>query len=408
MYYLETFLAYFFGWIPSFLSAILILLLALLLAFIAKKITQKLLKKINIDKYAEKTGLSEEGTESAGSFIANLVFLIVFLLFLPSVLDRLGMQNVSQPITSLVSRFLAYIPNIIAAVVILAVGLAIAKLVRQLLTAVLRKVNVDKIQEKAGISSEETTKISSVIAYVVYVIILIPIIIAALEALSITAISVPAVSMLNQIVSYLPNLFAAIAILVIGMFIAKIVGKLLTEILSSIGADTLLEKAFPESKNSLKKFSLSTFTGGLVKAIIIILFIVEAVNVLKLSILQEVGTTIISYLPALISAVIIMGVFLFLALWLEKLILRKSPKSRLLATSVKVLLIIFAVFMTLNQLGLATAIVNGAFIIILSAIAIAFALSFGIGGRDFAGKLLNKIADKECDKEVDSKETDKE
>ena len=377
---------------------ILLLLIALLLAYI-KKDYKKLLKKLTLIS-TPKNGLTEEGV-GAGSFIANLVWLIVFLLFLPGVLDRLGMSNVAQPITSLVSRFLAYIPNIIAAIVILAVGLFIAKLVRQLLTAVLKKVKVDKLQEKAGISSEETTTISSVIANIVYVIILIPVVIAALEALNITAISNPAIGMLNQIISYIPSIFAAIAILAIGIFIARVVGKLLTEVLSSIGTDTLLEKAFPEGSDSLKKFSLSKLTGGLVKVIIIILFIVEAVNVLKLDVLQAVGATIISYLPALISAVIIMAVFLFLATWLEKLILRKSPKSKLLATSVKVLLIIFAVFMTLNQLGLATSIVNAAFIIILSAVAVAFALSFGIGGRDFAKNSLKKLEDKNCDKDVE-------
>ena len=408
MYYLEILWNSLFGWLPSVLSAILLLLIALLLAYIAKRIIKKLLNKIDIDKYAEKIGLTEEGVGGAGSFIANLVWLIVFLLFLPGVLDRLGMSNVAQPITSLVSRFLAYIPNIIAAIVILAVGLFIAKLVRQLLTAVLKKVKVDKLQEKAGISSEEPTTISSVIANIVYVIILIPVVIAALEALNITAISNPAIGMLNQIISYIPSIFAAIAILAIGIFIARVVGKLLTEVLSSIGTDTLLEKAFPEGSDSLKKFSLSKLTGGLVKVIIIILFIVEAVNVLRLDVLQAVGATIISYLPALISAVIIMVVFLFLATWLEKLILRKSPKSKLLATSVKVLLIIFAVFMTLNQLGLATSIVNAAFIIILSAVAVAFALSFGIGGRDFAKNSLKRLEDKSYDQEDDVEDNSEE
>ena len=66
--------------------------------------------------------------------------------------------------------------------VILAVGLFIAKLVRQLLTAVLKKVKVDKLQEKAGISSEETTTISSVIANIVYVIILIPVVILCIRS----------------------------------------------------------------------------------------------------------------------------------------------------------------------------------------------------------------------------------
>ncbi len=59
----------------------------------------------------------------------------------------------------------------------------------------------------------------------------------------------------------------------------------------------------------------------------------------------------------------------------------------------KYIIIVVAIFMTLNQLGVATSIVNAAFIIILGALAIAFAVAFGIGGRDFAANTLKKIED---------------
>ena len=235
MYYFEILWDSLFGWIPSVVSAILLLALALILALVAKRIVKKLFNKLNLEKHTDKIGLSEDELEGTIGFIGNLTFLIVFLLFLPGVLDNLGMSNVALPITSLASRFLDYIPNIIAAVVILAVGLFVAKLVRQLITAVLKKLNLDKIQDKVGISTDESTTISSVLAYIVYVLILIPIITAALEALSISAISIPAVNMLNQILSFLPFVFAAIIILIIGIFIARIVGKLLQRYCPPLG-----------------------------------------------------------------------------------------------------------------------------------------------------------------------------
>jgi uncharacterized protein YacL len=85
-----------------------------------------------------------------------------------------------------------------------------------------------------------------------------------------------------------------------------------------------------------------------------------------------------------------MGVALLAAEWIEKVISKKFSGSKIVASAAKISIIILAVFMTLNQLGIAPSIVNSAFIIILGAVAIAFAIAFGIGGRDFARNVLQK------------------
>ena len=153
MGYIQAFWNSIFGSLPSVISAILLLILAFIVAAVAKSITVRILQKLKADKYTDKIGITDEATGSSVEFLGKLVFLIVFLLFLPGVLDKLGMQNVSAPISSLVSQFLNYIPNLVAAIVILVVGLFIARLVRQLLVPVLKKLNVDKVQEKAGITA---------------------------------------------------------------------------------------------------------------------------------------------------------------------------------------------------------------------------------------------------------------
>jgi len=395
MRYLENLWNSLFSTLPNIISAILLLVLALVVAAIAKRIVVKLLEKVRADKYIDKLGITDEATGSSLVFIGKLVFLIIFLLFLPAVLDKLGMQSVSAPIVSLINQFINYIPNIIAAIVILAVGMFIAKLVRQLLTPLLKKLNVDKVQEKAGISSTENTAISSVIAYIVYVLILIPVFIAALQVLNISAISVPAIAMLDTIVSFLPNIFAAIAIVLIGTFIARIVGNLLAEILSGVGTDSIVQKAIPEGTAKIKDFSLSKAIGEIVKYILILLFVVEAINILQLDVLQFAGEAIIAYLPLVISAIIIIGAALLAATWIESLLAKRFSNAKTIAFVVKAIIITLAVFMTLNQLGIAPSIVNAAFIITLGAFAVAFAISFGIGGRDFAGSVLKKIEDKD-------------
>src|SRR5699024_2887755 len=117
-------------------------------------------------------------------------------------------------------------------------------------------------------------------------------------------------------------------------------------------------------------------------------FVVESFNLLNFAVLQSIGEGIIFYLPYLISAMLIIGIALFLATWVQSLILRKFSNSKITAAIAKTLIITIAVFMALSQLGFAKSIVNAGFIIILGALAVAFAISFGIGGRDFAANML--------------------
>ena len=77
--------------------------------------------------------------------------------------------------------------------------------------------------------------------------------------------------------------------------------------------------------------------------------------------------------------------------------LRKNGMSTY-AVVAKVAIIVVGVFMILSQLGIATAIVNDAFILLVAAVAVAFAIAFGIGGKEFAAKTLKKLEEKKEDK----------
>lgn len=381
----------FFRALPSVVSAILLLIVAWLVASGAKYLTVKFLKKIKADKYTDKLGIVDDVSSSSLDFIGKLIFAIVFLLFLPDILSKLGIKNVSAPLTALVTEFLSYIPNIIAAVVIIIVGFFVSNIIRQLLRPILKKLNIDKIHEKVGIATSDNTTISSVISYIVYALLIITVIIAALQVLNIPVVSEPAVAMLNKIITFLPNIFAFLAIIIIGVYAARIVGKLLTQVLSTVGADSVTQKLKLDDSNRFKNLSLSKIAGEVAKYVIILLFMVEAFNVLGLEVLQYVGKAIISYLPLVISAIVIMVAAFILATWLENLINKNFSKANLTAKAVKYLIILLAAFMAFSQLGIATYIINAAFIIILSAIAVAFAISFGIGGREFAANTLQKL-----------------
>ncbi|MGL5206277.1 MAG: mechanosensitive ion channel [Acidaminococcaceae bacterium] len=388
--------------VPAIIMALLLLLLAWIIASLARSLTVKVFKKLNVEKYTDKLGMADEETGCSLSFFGDLAFLVVFLLFIPGILDLLGMKNVSAPIASLVTKILDFIPNLIAAAIILVIGFFLAKIICKLLMPMLRKLNIDKIQEKAGIVATDTTSLSSIITYLVYVLILIPVITAALQVLNISAISDPAIAMLQKVVIFLPNIFVAIAIVIIGLFIAKIVGKLLDNVLSGVGLNTMIRKLVVTDESSLRGMSFSKIIGTAVEYIIAFLFIVQALNVLQLEVLQFVGEAIIGYLPLAVSALLIIFLAFLLGNWAEKIIGTKCPHGKMCGFMVKTMIMVFAFFMALGQLGVAPAIVNAAFIIILGAVSIAFAVAFGLGGKEFAANVLKKM--EECHKQKEEHE----
>ena len=388
--------------VPAIIMALLLLLLAWIIASMARSLTVKVLKKLKVEKYTDRLGITVDETGCSLFFFGDLAFLLVLLLFIPGVLDLLGMKNVSAPIASLVTKILDFIPNLIAAAIILVVGLFLAKIICKLLRPILEKLNVDKIQEKAGIATNDTTSLSSIITYLVYVLILIPVITSALQVLNISAISDPAIAMMGKMLIFLPNIFVAITIVIIGLFIANVIGKLLDNVLAGLGLNTMIRRLVVTDESSLISMSFSKIIGITVEYIIAFLFIVQALNVLQLEVLQFVGEAVIGYLPFAISALLILFLAFVFGNWAEKIIGTKCPHGKMCGLMVKALIMVFAFFMALGQLGVAPAIVNAAFIIILGAVSIAFAVAFGLGGKEFAANVLKKM--EECHKQKDEHE----
>jgi len=380
------------------LVAILLLVVAFIAAGLAKKLIVKLLKAVKAEKLLSKLGADESVAESAITFVGKLVYFVVFLLFLPSVLDRLGMNSVSAPITNLVNKFLAFVPSLVAAIIIIVVGLFVAKLVRDLLASVLKAVKVDALQEKAGIKASESASFSNIIANVVYGLIVLVVVTTGLDQLKVPAISNPANDIVASIFAIIPSVLAAIVIIAAGVFIAKLVAKLLEGLLAGVGADSLLEKV----TGSAKKVSLSKVISEVVKYVLVIIFLVQGINVLNLPVLTNIGAAVISYLPAVLTAVIILAIGMFAANTAEAAIVKKFPNAKAAALVAKVVIYVFVGFVCLSQLGVAIDMVEKTFVLIIAAVCVAFAVAFGIGGRNFAANMLAKL-----EKKIDNNEETK-
>lgn len=369
----------------SVVMAAVILLVAFIAAGIAKSLVLKLINKTKLNDMLAKVEPAVSGKPgSAKDFIGKLVYLLVFLLFVPGIFSALGMSSVVSPITGLLNTIWGYIPNILAAAIVLVIGTIIARIVRQLLVPVFDKLNVNKLQEKAGIEVANADKLSNTLAYIVYVLILIPTVIMALDVLDIHVISDPAMNMLNTLIGFIPNIVIALVLIVIGCMIGKFAGQLVSKLIAAAGLDAKLQELIDS-----EKVVLSKAVGTVVNAVIVIFFVVEGLNELGLGVLSQVGAVIISYMPAVLAAVLILTACMIFSAMAEKALRKNGFESY--AVIVKFAIITVGGFMVLNQLGIASEIVNSAFILIMAALAVAFAVAFGIGGREFAANMLKKL-----------------
>src|SRR5699024_8597964 len=187
-----------------------------------------------------------------------------------------------------------------------------------------------------------------------------------------------------------PNIFIAIILIVVGYYIGKLLGNLLTNLLDSVGFGKIFDSLGFSNPEKATKFNVAKFLGTTVQVLIILFFTVEALNIINLYVLNMIGEAIIAYIPYILSALVILGAGLFIANIVGNWV-KNNTNSPISALLLKGVIITFAVFMTLDQLHFATSIVNKAFLLILGGLMVAFAISFGIGGREFAAKQLDKV-----------------
>ena len=345
---------------------------------------------------AESTQPADNPKESsAAGFLGALIYLIVFLLFIPAIFSLLGIHNASAPIVSMLNDLWNHLPNILACIVILVVGFMLAKLVRQLLIPIFRHLKIDKLQEKAGVETSATGKLSATLAYIIYVLILIPIIITALRSLHIPAISNPAISMLNKIFDFVPSIIVAILIIVIGNVIARFAGQITSRLIEAGGLD---EKVAKFVGHSHANYPLSRVLGTLVHVVIIVFFVVQSFGVLHMETFNDIGSAVISYMPFALSAVLILGICYFAATAAKNAVSKFMNPG--IGKFIYFAIWVIGIFMALNQLGIARSLVTMAFTAVAGAFAVAVAIAFGIGGKDFAARMLERL-------EEENEKTDK-
>jgi len=207
------------------------------------------------------------------------------------------------------------------------------------------------------------------------------------------------------VIGFLPNLVVAIVIVLLGWGIGVLLGRAVSQIMKAIKVDEALRRAGVEDFLNKGGLSLNAgnFLGGLVRWFVILVFLVGAFEVLKLSQVTLFLKDILDYLPQVIVAVLILIAAGFVADAMKRIVLSSAMTAELasagfLATITKWVIWVFAVLVALSQLGIASGFIQTIFTGLVVAFSLALGLAFGLGGQEAASRVVERVG-----KEMSSK-----
>jgi len=306
------------------------------------------------------------------------------------VAEQLGFLN------DMMESIFSYLPQLIVGVVVFAVGIMLANVVKNAVTSLLEVAQVDKLASRYGVvESEGTTAKSSVansLGGLAKAIVILTFAIAAIGIWDIPGFSEEVTAMLGTVLAYIPSIIGAAIILGVAVFIGRFVSNLVKSTLPALGVDNSLKTVASidgEGPNFVPSQIIATvaFVG------IVLMGLTAAMKALGIPELTNVFNTLLEVGGRVVLGAIIIGAGLFIANFVSKIVAQTS--GELAGRIIKYATIVIVTFMGLAQMELGEDIVEAAFEYGLGAAAVAAgvggAIAFGLGGREWAGKKLEQL-----------------
>ena len=200
------------------------------------------------------------------------------------------------------------------------------------------------------------------------------------------------------VMSFLPNIIAAIIVFVVGLVVAAGLGALVEKIFDSLRLDNLLNKLglSPYFERAGMRLRGARFLGQLVNWFLIIAFLLAASDILGLTALSVFLRDVLFYIPNIVVAVLIMLAAAVLANFLRRIVMASVMSAKLHAAHFLGALtwwsvVIFGLLAALVQLNIAPSIIQSLVTGFIAMLALAGGLAFGLGGKDYAVHLVNRL-----------------
>ncbi|BAZ28494.1 TM helix repeat-containing protein [Cylindrospermum sp. NIES-4074] len=303
---------------PRLLGAVAILLVGWVIAAIAASVTHKILKRTNIDNRIASGVTGRQDLPQVEKLISDLVFWSIILLTVVAILQVLGLEGASRPLTGFLNQLIGIsLLNAAFAGIILGAAWLLATVVRIVTIRGLETFKLDEFLNQAaedGTPNLSQLSVSKTIGNGLYWFILLLSLIPVLETLELKEALQPLKALIQPILSTVPNILAAALIATIGWFLANVVRRIVSNLLKTTGIDHLGSRLGLSPTTRVQ--SLSTIIGAIAYILILLPVVIASLNALKIEAISTPAIAmlqqILNTLPAIFTAVGILIVAYFL------------------------------------------------------------------------------------------------
>ncbi len=378
---------------PRVLGAVALLVIAWIVATALRTVVARGLGALKVDERLSRSPAIEgRRVPPLQKTVSEAVYWLVYLLFLPAILGVLALQGLLQPVQDMMNKVMAYLPNLVTALVILVIGWFVARVIQRVVENLFSAVGVDQLGASTGVQRAlGKHSPSRVLGLVVYVLVLLPVLIASLNALNVDAITRPASNMLGTMLNALPVLFAVTVILVLAFIVARLVAGLVTALLSGIGFDDMIVKLGIMREPKDERYRPAAIVGVIALVAILVFAGIEAFNLLGFTTVAGLLADFTVFGGKLLLGALIFALGLFLANAAATAVEGTGVhQARALALASRVTILVFSGAVALQEIGIADQVIVLAVGLVLGAVAVALAVAFGLGGREIAARQLDE------------------
>jgi len=302
MEYINGLWADYSGPILNFIIALLFLLAFYIGARIVRSIIRKLMEKTDIDnRFVKTVGLKDDFPVEG--ILAGLGFWIIMSYGIVTFFDKLNLETVAQPINTFLTEIFAYLPKLGAALGLLILAWLLASGLKLGISKAAEMFNLDKRLDDLDEEGENHSSVGGSLANAGYWFVFLLFLPMVLGTLGMESLVTPLQDMFSELFTYLPNIFAAGLIFIIGCFVARIVRQIVSSLLVATGADHLSEKAGMTQ-------TVSGLVGTISYTVILLLVIVQSLDALKIEAISSPAKNMIDMIfmavPGILSAILVL------------------------------------------------------------------------------------------------------
>jgi hypothetical protein len=214
------------------------------------------------------------------------------------------------------------------------------------------------------------------------------------------AITASLEDLFSTLLGFLPNLIAAIIVLVVGLLVASSLGKLVVKLVQITRVDDLIDKlGVNKTFKAFGKIKVSVILGWLLKWFLILVVLMAVADILGLTQIIEFLREVAEFLPNVVVATVILLIGFVGGNFVYEIVHRsvkaaKMHSPKFLASLAKWAIIIFALMASLIQLNIASSLVQTLFTGFIAMISLAGGIAFGLGGQESAKIWLKSVKKK--------------